>query len=348
MRKAKTFKQFKRSLRQRLAKSIGNNNFTQFAQPGENVDIKKILVCRPNHRLGNLLLITPLLQEITAKFPDCKIDLFVKGGLAPILFKNYENLNNIIQLPKKPLRTLFKYLTVWSKLKQQRYDLVLNIDKISSSGRIAAKLANSRFKFFGDENEQALLQYADHMHIAKQPVYNFRVDMQKLGYTKTTGPVPFINILLSETELSTSKNILHDLVKNDRKSIAIFTHATGAKCYSEAWWLDFYERLKQTFPQHNIVEVLPVENISKINFSAPSFYSKDVREICAFIANTVVFVGADSGIMHLASASQTPTVGLFSSSNPAVYAPYNNKSIALNTNETDAVACILAIKKILR
>ena len=45
--------------------------------------IKRILICRPNHRLGNLLLITPLIQEISETFPDCKIDLFVKGGIAP-------------------------------------------------------------------------------------------------------------------------------------------------------------------------------------------------------------------------------------------------------------------------
>jgi ADP-heptose:LPS heptosyltransferase len=37
------------------------------------------------------------------------------------------------------------------------------------------------------------------------------------------------------------------------------------------------------------------------------FYSKDIREIGAVIANTEIFIGADSGIMHLASASLTPT-----------------------------------------
>jgi ADP-heptose:LPS heptosyltransferase len=40
-------------------------------------------------------------------------------------------------------------------------------------------------------------------------------------------------------------------------------------------------------------------------------YSKDVREIGALMANTEVFIGGDSGIMHLASASKVSTVGLF-------------------------------------
>jgi ADP-heptose:LPS heptosyltransferase len=41
------------------------------------------------------------------------------------------------------------------------------------------------------------------------------------------------------------------------------------------------------------------ENVSQIAFKSPTFYSKDIREIGAVIANTEIFIGADSGIMHL-------------------------------------------------
>ena len=40
-----------------------------------------------------------------------------------------------------------------------------------------------------------------------------------------------------------------------------------------------YNTLCKEFKSYNIIEVLPVENISQIDFKAPSFYSKDVREI---------------------------------------------------------------------
>ena len=60
--------------------------------PIERAKVKRILITRPNGRLGNLLLITPLLQEIEAIFPDAKIDLFVKGGMASSLFRNYHNI----------------------------------------------------------------------------------------------------------------------------------------------------------------------------------------------------------------------------------------------------------------
>lgn len=52
----------------------------------------------------------------------------------------------------------------------------------------------------------------------------------------------------------------------------------------------------------------------------------------AFIANTALFIAADSGVMHLASAVGTPTIGLFSTTNKNIYQPYNTQSISLNTN----------------
>jgi ADP-heptose:LPS heptosyltransferase len=126
----------------------------------------------------------------------------------------------------------------------------------------------------------------------------------------------------------------------------IFTYATDDKCYSTAWWDDFYAALLQEFPDYNIIEILPVENVSQIAFKTYVFYSKDIREIGAVIANTEIFIGADSGIMHLASASLTPTV-LFSRPNQVTYAPYNNDSTAINTNSSSTETSIKIIRDIL-
>jgi heptosyltransferase-3 len=106
--------------------------------------------------------------------------------------------------------------------------------------------------------------------------------------------------------------------------------------------------LKKEYPDYNIFEVLPVENVSQINFQAPTFYSKDVREIGSVLSNVTVFVGADSGIMHLSSASKAPTVGLFSVSNLKKYEPYGNNSVGIDTNVNDFSVCIEAINKVLQ
>jgi hypothetical protein len=37
----------------------------------------------------------------------------------------------------------------------------------------------------------------------------------------------------------------------------------------------FYAALLQEFPDYNIIEILPVENVSQIEFKAPTFYSNE-------------------------------------------------------------------------
>jgi len=312
------------------------------------IEVKRVLICRPNHRLGNLLLITTLIQEITEIFPYCKIDLFVKGGIAPILFKNYENIHRIIQLPKRPLLHLLGSVKAGISIRKHRYDLVIDVDKKSSSGRLSTGFANSKHKISGDEIESIKSKFPNYAHHAKFPVYNFRHYLSEMGYPQQDGPIPPLNLKLNSLEIAKGKVLLDQLVRNERPTICLFTFATGDKCYSEIWWENFYERLQTEFPLHNIIEVLPVQNVSKLSFKAPTFYSKDVREIASLIANTEVFIGADSGIMHLASAAQTPTVGLFSITDQSLYAPYNENSVAINTNLIDTDRCMHVLHNILQ
>jgi ADP-heptose:LPS heptosyltransferase len=338
----------RREIMRSLTRNIGNTDAIPQLSPDEKVEIKRILISRPNSRLGNMLLITPLLQEVSATFPHAKIDVFVRGGVAPILFKNYSNVERIIQLPGKPFKHLLDYAYSWLRLKKHRYDLVINVVKNSSSGRLSTKFTSSRFKMFGDINNEIVSKYPDHRHVAKYPVYNFRRFMTLIGFSENEKAVPALNLKLNLPELAEGHRQLKNLVNNNKRTIGIFTYATGAKCYSPEWWEPFYTRLKQEFPDYNIVEILPKENISQIAFKAPVFYSNDVREIGAFIANTDIFIGADSGIMHLASAVQTPVVGLFHVTEKETFGPYCNDSVAVNTNETGTDELIEIIRNILK
>ena len=52
-------------------------------------------------------------------------------------------------------------------------------------------------------------------------------------------------------------------------------------------------------------------------------------EIAAFLARARLFVGNDSGLMHLAAASGTPTLGLFGPTDAAEYAPSGPRAAAV-------------------
>jgi len=324
-----------------LTKNVGKSYLKKASKTSSDIEIRNILICRPNSRLGNLLLTTPIIQELSDTFPDSKIDIIVKGGLANVLYENYPNINSIMCLPKKPFKELFKYIKTFFSVRNKRYDLVINPVRDSSSGRILTLLTKSKFKVFGLLEDEIEDKAPDHSHMAKNAVYCLRYYLSKIGLETNNKPIPVLDLKLSETELQNGMQLINQLVDPEKETISIFTYATGAKCYPVDWWLEFYDALKKEYqPKYNILEVLPVENISQINFTAPSFYSKDVREIGAVFANSKVFIGADSGIMHLSSAAKAKTIGLFSVTNEAVYKPYGNNSYALNTNNKTPTECV--------
>lgn len=312
-----------------------------------NIKIKKILISRPNHRLGNQLLITPLIQEVEKLFPDSKVDLFVKGGASNEIFKNFTQIDEIITLPKKHFQKLGAYIYSWLRLKKKKYDLAINVINGSSSGRISIKFANSKYKLFGEEYKDKSIFANDFFHYAKQPVYNLRIELERIGIKTFQDEISPLNLKLNSFEIEKGKTELSEICNNNLKTISLFTYATGEKCYSKEWWNEFYIELKKHFPEINLIEILPVENISQLNFSIPTYYSKEIRDIAGVIANTSLFIGADSGMMHLATASGTPTLGLFSITNPKTYEPYGRMNKGINTNLTSKMEIIDMVKTIL-
>ncbi len=158
-----------------------------------------------------------------------------------------------------------------------------------------------------------------------------------MGLGETDQPAPLLDLKLSDEELAEGKKELKQLVKNENPVICLFTYATGDKCYPKSWWENFYDRLKREYPDHNIIEMLGVENISNISFQAPAYSNKDIRKAGALIANTNLFIGADGGAMHLSSSVQVPTIGLFSITPVKSYEPYNPNSMGINTNSLSEV-----------
>lgn len=343
----KVINKYRRKATRRITKRLLSSNTKKIFDIDDLTQIKRILICRPNHRLGNLLLITPIVQEVISIFPDCKVDLFVKGGLAPIIFRNYKNIDSYIKLPKKPFKHLFKYFKTWVLIRKKKYDMVINVTSESSSGRLATKFSRSDFKIFGNEIDDLVNVNENYYHNAKNPVINFRQCMTNFGNKINREKINCLDIKLSQSELKEGKKTLNKIVSNKKETISLFTYATGNKCYTKSWWNTFYNELKTKYKNYNIIEILPIENVSQIEFKAPSFYSVDIRKIAAFIANTSVFIGADSGIMHLASSSLSPTIGLFSVTLVKKYQPYCNGSIAIHTINNSIKDCFDELDKIL-
>lgn len=299
---------------------------------------KRILVVRPNHRLGNQLLLTPLVAELQALFPNAKIDLWVRGHAARQIFKLFANVDRIVSLPAKPFRSLARYVGLWIELPFHQYDLVVNAAAGSSSGKIATRVAFSHNKLYGFMGNDVS------PHHAIAPVLELRTSLKEAGILPMQREVPPMTLMLSDDELMNGKRLLADM-SGDAPVIALFTYATGNKRYDSNWWQQLAAKVKGNFPEYALLEVLPVENISAFHFSLPHYYSKDIREIASVLANATVFIAADSGMMHLAEAAHVPTIGLFKVTDPEKYGPYGKGSHVVDTRHQTQDDLIDILKK---
>ncbi|WP_157499330.1 glycosyltransferase family 9 protein [Flavobacterium beibuense] len=304
-----------------------------------NDDIKTILICRPNHRLGNLLLLLPLIQELESTFPNSEIDLLVNQSCAIQLYKNYDTVKEVIELPRKPFRNPIKYIRTLLRLRSRKYDLAISAVEECFYGRVCTGISNAKIKFVGDMDSGV-----KERHIAKQVIYSLRFFLSNIGVKSNVSTPDSLDLRLSNDELIHGGNMVYNITQNGLPTICLYMHATCAKYPTEGWWLDLYEHLQKAFPDVNIIEVLPKENVSKFDLRAPALYSTDIREMAAIIASTDVFIGTDSGLMHLASSSLTPTIGLFSDTDTEKYKPYNEGSVAVKTNEVEIDELIVLVK----
>ncbi len=307
-----------------------------------NDAIERILICRPNHRLGSLLLLLPLVQELESIFPNSEIHLLVNQSCAIQLYQNYDNVDQVIELPRNPFKNPIKYIRTFVRFRSKKYDLAINAVMESCSGRLFTSISRARFKFIGDR-----ITDKKEGHIAKQVICSLRKFLPNIGVKANDAMPANLDLRLANDELIHGGSLVYDIVQNAQPTICLYTHTPDTKSHTEAWWFDLYEHLQKAFPDVNIIEILPKENSSKIGLRAPALYSNDIRELAAMIANTDVFIGADSGVMHLASSSLTPTIGLFSVTDTEKYKPYNEDSVAVNINEVEIDALIVLVENAL-
>lgn len=325
----------------RLFSAVGR----QLCEPGQlpTRGIHRVLVCRPNHRLGNAVLISPLLAEVEALYPGAEIDLIGGGEAARMLFVNRFQVRQVFCLPRKIARHVWQTITVLRQLRRNSYDLAIDACQGSQSGRLLLGLVRARFKLgFPDARTNAgslwhSLPWPD--HLAHRSVFLLRT-----AYAgKVDRPCEMLNLRLSDNEREQAGRALAAVLGATGQRtctqpvIGIFANATGAKRYGEAWWKEFVDALLVAQPNVQIVDVVAEHGQGQLGGEFASYYTRDLRRLASMIANMDGFISADCGVMHLAVASGTPTIGLFSVTSSSKYRPYGRSNTAIDTGSMSPV-----------
>jgi ADP-heptose:LPS heptosyltransferase len=313
--------------------------------------IHRILVCRPNHRLGNAILLSPLLQEIDARFPGAEIDIVSAGTAAATLLAPRFSVRSVLAFPSRTARHPWACLSLMRQLRRNRYDLAIDACPASYSGRLALGACRARYKIgfplSGQEDDTLQGYLADcPPHMAKRGVHLLRTACAEARATSW----PALRVELHPEELERGRRALAALAegaggRTGGPVIGIFSNATGIKRYPESWWADFINALRACRPDIRIVNVLAEHGRSQLPGAQAAFYSRNLRKLAAVLAGMDGFISADCGVMHLASAVETPTLGLFILPNQDKYGPYGpgNQAMDAKIEQGGATAAAAAL-----
>ena len=226
--------------------------------------------------------------------------------------KNYKNIENIIILKKRKLN--LHWLDIFKKTFNTKWDII--VDFRSS---ILSLLLKNKKKY--------IFKKLHSIHHIEQLNSSFGFECSKL-YIPT-----------SDVEANKVNNHLDSSFKH----VVIFP---GGNWTPKLWSAESYnETMKLLIDKYDKIKFILVGSLKEKN----KFYDqliKDIKEdliidlfgfnltlTSAYMKKSDVFIGNDSGLMHLAVASELRVISLFGPTNDAVYGPYSDKNIVIRTRE---------------
>lgn len=344
----KYYSELRRRVIRRAMRPLFRASDTRLSPTADSTEmgVRRILICRPNHRLGNLLLLTPLVVELERSFPNARIDIVLAGAHGAELFRTFPRIGHIYSLSRRMVRHPIAVIRTVLQIRRAHYDLAVDPCEASQSGRLLVAVAGARHVIGIPRGQSIASMEASAAtgrppaHMAQWPVFLLRRTLAQSSSEAGRG-YPAMDIQLTVDERQSAREALEGVVhaeggSSPRHIIGLFAEATGAKGYGTDWWERFIRVVRARLPDAALVEIVPADG--RPHLTLPSFGSPSPREVAAVIANMTCFVSADCGVMHLASAAGAPTLGLFSVSDALKYAPYGHGSQALETgNDTPEV-----------
>lgn len=299
----------------------------------------RILICRPNARIGNTLLLTPLVQEIEARFPGAELDILSACPSAEEIFREFSCVGTVYQLPRCGARHPLQHLMTLLRASRTRYDLIVDPCPKSWSARFATRLLRGELKlgFSSPQKQRRIcldipIEQAP-KHMAAYPVHLLRRGMRASADDTALAPVPNLSIRLTAAERAFGQRKLRQLTHATDATpiLAVATRATGAKEFAASSWRQMLGPVEAELPNLKVIEILAATGAARLP-EYPAYFSTRIRRVAAVINAADCYVSADSGLMHLGAATSTTTLGLFKVTDPSVYAPYGGLNRAMSVD----------------
>ncbi|MBU3671826.1 MAG: glycosyltransferase family 9 protein [Sinobacteraceae bacterium] len=322
----------------------------------------RILVIRPNHRLGNNVLLTPLLSELEALFPGAEVEVLTGGGAAKQVFAGFKRVTTVHAFPNWSFIRPHTVFAILQRIRKSRYDLAIDASARSRSGRFLLGLVTARYRIgyaWGSAWRDRCLSHAvvrggEPPHMALTAAHLVRAALSReLSLPASVDGPPLLDVRVAQGERAEARALLSRVLvrsggaalseaaaADGRVLVSLYPFATAAKNYPEKWWLQVAAGLRALSPRIDVVEIVPGDGRPRLQGEVPALYSTRIRELAAVIGQSRLFVSGDCGVMHLGSAAGAQVLGLFKVTDPSIYAPYGRGSEGYAATDDDPSAVV--------
>jgi heptosyltransferase III len=341
-------KRIERHLKRAIFGSMAGTGDSRALKPsGVDLDrVRKVLVVRPNFRMGNLLLLTPGLAALRARLPRARIDVIGSGKYLSLLEHN-PDVDDSIWVGRHTF-TPWLLLRLARQLRVAAYDLTIDgarggsflgasiVGLSRSRYRVAS--ANSRYcRFFN-----VLVPPRDGSRHKVELLLDF---LEGIGVPRVSAA---IKVVLSEDEVRAAEVLWATIGAGSCGLTAgINVGARGDKRLDAEQLLALAHGLSAAGigtilfagPQDGAILAELGSRLPAGSVVAPPL---PVRAFAAMLARCNVVVTGDTGPMHLAAAVGTSTVTLVVDSRSTFYAPLGAQHQVVVGNRSATVSQVLA------
>lgn len=326
------FKRFIKSLEKafkRLLKGLLLGVLPQSSTEKPRLDeVHKILVFRLDQRIGNGILLLPLLRAIRTSRPAGEIHLLIHHPVAELFRVAAGNLIDRLWPYNQPalMKQPWQYLTLFGKLRRERFDVVItshNPDNFSLSQALAGRFFKPRWLIGFDWQENARFYDLAVPSSTAKPYAEAMVDLWRAlspGAAFIAGglqlPAEAISRVSAKFPPAAGGGIL------------IWLGATGNKVLPGDIFSYLYEQIREhsDLPVQFAAGPADLEPLSRYPRwiqEKTLLWKESLIETAAFFSCFKLFISGDTGPMHLAAALDLPTLTIFVDSNIQQYG-YND------------------------
>lgn len=296
-------------------------------------ELKKILVVQ-TASIGDVILTTPLIEKLHASYPKAQIDILVKKGNES-LFSGHPYLKNILIWNKKE----HKYrnlLDLINAVREQKYDLLVNVQRFFTTGLIAL-LSKAKKTVGFNKNPLSLFFTVRIKHlIGKKGEGIHEIDRNH-------------KLIESWTDDKSGKMKLYPSQKNMAKMSSYKTHKYICIAPTSLWftkqypiekWIAFLKNIDPNLYVYFLGAPVDARICQQIIIDSKHANCLNLSGKLSFLESAALMKDADmnfvndSAPMHLASAVNAPITVLYCSTVPDFgFGPLSDDSKVIEVDE---------------